>query len=155
MFKDHEATPERLDFTIIDRRAWEEHKPRLAWNEARVDWESGLAWNRAWREQGLFVTFQAGAFGYDLIQRFAGAARILMAMKEDPAWVKDMMDTIADLLIVGVEEMLARGFRFDGAFIANDMGYRNGPFFSPATYRELEMPSQNISTIPTIPCRTT
>jgi len=34
-------------------------------------------------------------------------------------------------------KMLARGFRFDGAFIWNDQAYRNGPFFSPAAYREL------------------
>jgi len=141
-FKDREATPERIAFTITDRKAWEEHKLRMAWNDSRVDWEGGLAWNRAFREKGLFVTYQAGAFGYDLVQRFVGAPTVLTAMKDDPAWIKDMIDTIADLIIVAVEEMMTRGFVFDGAFIANDMGYRNGPFFSPATYRELEFPSQ-------------
>ncbi|MFH0792910.1 MAG: uroporphyrinogen decarboxylase family protein, partial [bacterium] len=32
------------------------------------------------------------------------------------------------------------GYEFDGAFIYDDLGYRNGPFFSPATYRELLFP---------------
>jgi len=140
--KGREATPERIAFTITDRRAWEEHRPRLAWNESRVDWEKGLAANRAFRGEGLFVTYQAGAFGYDLIQRFAGAPQILMAMHDDPAWVKDMIDTVAELIIHAVEEMLSRGFCFDGAFIADDLGFRNGLFFSPALYRELEFSSQ-------------
>lgn len=142
VFKHQESTPETVAFTVNSRRTWEEHKPRLAWNESRVDWEGGLAYNRSCHDRGLFMTYQAGCFGYDLIQRFAGAPTILEAMIDDPAWIKDMMDTIAALIITAVEEMLRRGFRFDGAFIANDMGYRNGTFFSPQTYRDLEFPSQ-------------
>lgn len=142
VFKHHESVPQTLAFTIDSREVWEQHKARLVWNESRVDWERGLAANRAWRERGLFVTYQQGCFGYDLVQRFAGAPRVLEAMVEDPAWVKEMFDALADLLIAAVEEMLHRGFQFDGAFLADDMGYRNGPFFSPAAYRELELPSQ-------------
>ncbi|MBM4087728.1 MAG: hypothetical protein FJ272_23305, partial [Planctomycetes bacterium] len=142
VFKGQESVPELVDFAITDRRTWEEHKPRMAWNDSRVAWDSGVKANRAWREKGLFVTYQAGAFGYDLVQRFAGAPRVLEGMMDDPAWVKDMIDTIADLIITAVEEMLRRGFQFDGAFIADDMGYRNGPFFSPAMYRHFEFPSQ-------------
>jgi len=42
VFKRHESVPETLGFTIDSRRAWEEHKPRLVWNDARVGWEGGL-----------------------------------------------------------------------------------------------------------------
>ena len=139
--KDRETVPERLGFTIDSRQAWAEHRERLAWNDSRVAWESAAAANRRLREAGQFVTIQAGAFGYDRVQRFVGAHRVLEAMATDPAWVKDMIDTVADLIIAAAEEMLCRGFVFDGAFLADDMGYRNGPFFSPATYRELELPS--------------
>ena len=142
VFKGKESVPELLEFPITDRRAWEENKPRLAWNKSRVSWEAGLAGNRSLREKGdSFLLYSAG-FGYDRVQRFAGAPRVLMAMLEDPDWVKDMMDTIADLIITAAEEMLAYGFRFDGAFIWNDQAYRNGPFFSPAVYREMEFPCQ-------------
>ena len=139
--KGREAVPERLRFTIDSRRAWEEHRERLAWNDSRVAWDSALAANRRLREAGQFVTIQAGAFGYDRVQRFVGASRVLEAMALDPPWVKDMIDAVADLIIAAAEEMISRGFVFDGAFLADDMGYRNGPFFSPATYRELELPS--------------
>jgi uroporphyrinogen decarboxylase len=141
VFKNRESVPELIDYTITSRRAWEEHKPLLAWNDSRVDWENGLAGNRALREQGMFVPYSAG-FGYDRIMRFAGAPRVLQAMLEEPDWVRDMMDSVAASVIVGAEEMMAKGFRFDGAFVWNDLAYRNGPFFSPATFREMELPSQ-------------
>jgi len=141
VFKNQESVPELIDYTITSRRAWEEHKPLLAWNDSRVDWENGLAGNRALQEQGLFVPYAAG-FGYDRIMRFAGAPRVLEAMLEEPDWVRDMMDSVAESVIVGAEEMMAKGFRFDGAFVWNDLAYRNGPFFSPATFREMELPSQ-------------
>jgi len=141
VFKCQESTPELIDFLITDRGQWEEHKPRLAWNESRVGWQQALATNQSLRESGAFVTFQAG-FGYDRVQRFVGAPQVLEAMLDDPGWVMDMMDTVADLVIAAADAMLSRGLRFDGAFLWNDMAYRNGTFFSPAAYRRLELPSQ-------------
>jgi len=139
VFKGRESVPELLDYTITSRRAWEEYKPRLAWNEGRLYGEGHLASHRSLREKGYWINFAAG-FGFDRIQRFAGTERVLTAMLEEPDWVRDMMETIGETLIVAAGEMLARGFEFDGAFIWNDQAYRNGPFFSPAVYRELEFP---------------
>lgn len=141
VFKGKESVPELLDYTITSRERWEEHKPLLAWDQSRVDWEGGLAANRALREQGQFICYAAG-FGYDRIMRFAAAPRVLMAMHDDPVWVRDMMATIGDTVIEGCERMIAGGFCFDGAFIWNDLAYRNGPFFSPEMFREFEFPVQ-------------
>ena len=140
-FKDHESTPELVDFTITSREIWEEHKPRLEWNDDRVDWEEGLKANKALREKGDFICF-SGVFGYDRTQGIVGSERLLMAMAEDPDWVKDMFETAVDTVIRACGEMMSRGFEFDGAFVFDDMGYRNATLFSPATYRALEFPSQ-------------
>jgi uroporphyrinogen decarboxylase len=139
-FKDHESTPELIDFTITSRKIWEEYKPRLTWNDSRVKWEAALADNRRLREQGFFVTYTA-AVGYDRTQGIVGSPRLLMAMLDDPGWVRDMFEAEAEIAIAAYEEMTARGFEFDGAFIYDDMGYRNATLFSPAAYRELEFPS--------------
>jgi len=141
VFKGRESVPELIDYTVTDRKKWEELKPRYTWNESRVNWEAGLAANRAARATGLFVQFSAG-FGFDRVQRMVGMTRVLTAIAEDPEWVKEMFDATADLIIAAVEEMTARGFEFDGAFIWNDQAYRNGPFFSPAAWKELEFPAQ-------------
>lgn len=140
-FKDHESTPELIDQTIKDRRSWDEHKHRLAWNDKRVDWENGLKANREARARGAFVCLSA-AIGYDRTQGFVRSDRLLLAIAEDPAWVKEMFDTTVDLIIAGAEEMLARGFEFDAAFMYDDLGYRNATLFSPAAFRQLEFPSQ-------------
>ncbi len=130
------STPEYIEFTIKDRKSWEEHKPRLAWNDSRVNFEQGLKDNKRARRQGYFVHF-GGAFGYDKTQGIVGSQNLLMAMLDDPAWVKDMFDTSAQMLVESLEEMTARGFVFDGCFVYDDMGYRNASLFSPRCYREL------------------
>ncbi|UCH33302.1 MAG: hypothetical protein JSV65_12050 [Armatimonadota bacterium] len=140
-FKDHESTPELIDFTIRDRRTWDEHKHRLAWNDKRVDWEKALQANREARERGAFVCLSC-AIGYDRTQGFIRSDWLLMAIAEDPAWVREMFETTVDLVITGAEQMIRRGFQFDGAFMFDDLGYRNASLFSPAAFRELEFPSQ-------------
>ena len=140
-FKDHESTPERIDFAITDRKTWEEYKPRMAWNDSRVKWDEALKTNKAQLASDKFVHYNA-SFGYDKMQGFVGSQRLLMAMVEDPDWVKDLFDTAVDLAIAAAEEMMARGFEFDGAYVYDDMGYRNASLFSPAAYRALEFPSQ-------------
>ena len=141
VFKGQESVPELIDYTVTSREVWEDLKPRYLWNDSRVSWEAGLAANRAACEGDLFVQFAAG-FGFDRVQRMVGMPRVLVAIAEEPEWVKEMMDMTADLIIHAAEEMIARGFRFDGAFIWNDQAYRNGPFFSPAAWKELEFPNQ-------------
>jgi uroporphyrinogen decarboxylase len=39
---------------------------------------------------------------------------------------------------------MSRGMDFDAGWIADDLGYRNGVFFSPAMYRELLMPAHKL-----------
>jgi len=47
-----------------------------------------------------------------------------------------MVMTLAELIIVTAELMMNNGFKFDGAYLSNDMGYRNGLLFSPDSYRK-------------------
>ena len=78
--------------------------------------------------------------GYDWWQRIVGHANMLIGMVEEPEWIKEMFKANADLNIVIMEEMIARGIEFDSAFFWDDLGYKNGTFFSPAMYRELLFP---------------
>ena len=139
-WKNATSTPEMIDFTITTRAKWEEYKPlMLEWDDKRVDWEGTRKHYEASREKGKWITYN-GAVGYDRTQAFVGSERLLMAMAEDPAWVKDMTDTEAEIVIRGAEEMLAKGIDFDGGFFFDDMGYRNASLFSPRMYREISMP---------------
>ena len=63
-----------------------------------------------------------------------GSEQLLMAMADDTEWIKEMIMTTTELTLVMAEFMMKNGFKFDGAFVYNDMGYKNGLLFSPDIY---------------------
>ncbi len=133
------STPQMIGFTIASREDWEEHRPRMAMARDRIDWENDLARNRKEHEAGRWCAYSA-PIGYDRTQGIVGSVNLLMAMLDDPKWVFDMFEVGIDLNITCAEEMMAGGFKFDGAFLYDDMGYRNASLFSPQTYRSLLFP---------------
>ena len=132
-----------LGYTITTRDDWEEHKPRMTWNETRVDWSTeGKKYEQA-RSQGLyccplFVT------GFTRLCNMLGPERAMIAMVEDPEWVRDILMTEGQLTVVVIEEMFARGFDFDGIWWGDDLGYKHRAFFSRRMYRELLMPAHKL-----------
>ncbi len=134
------STPEYIDFMVKTRADWEEHKFRLEWDSSRIDVEASRQAQAEAEAQGKWFSFN-GAFGYDRLQGLIGSERLLMAMAEDPDWVQDMFDTVAELVCTALEEMVGMGFQFDGCFVYDDMGYRNATLFSPAMFRRFEFPN--------------
>ena len=139
-WKHQTSTPEMIDFTIKDRKTWEEYKPSMTYNESRIDLDNGLKHNQEIRQGDKYLSF-SGALGYDKTQGIIGSEALLMAMLDDPDWVADMFMAGVEIMIQNAEEMMASGYVFDGAFLFDDMGYRNGTLFSPADYRELLFPA--------------
>lgn len=135
-FRDYSTTPEIIDWPIKSKDDWYRIKDRLQPDVTRVDWVSSLnAYTRAY-EDGKFITYNA-AMGYDLFQSYIKTEELLVILVEDPEWAKDMFRTHAILLIEMAKIMMEHGFKFDGAFLFNDMGYRNGLLFSPKTYQKV------------------
>jgi len=134
------STPECLDFRIKTSADWFAWKQDLEIGRDRIDWEGGLRAQRAAHEQGLWFPYSS-ATGYDKTQGIVGSERLLIAMAQEPDWVADMFMTATELIIGTAQFMLEGGFRFDGAYLYDDMGYRNGPLFSPRMYRELCLPA--------------
>lgn len=142
-WKGKTSTPELIDFSITTREAWEEHKPRMAMNESRVDWDNQLKANREACAAGYFCTMNF-APGFTKVCDMVGPERTLMAMIDDPGWVKDMFMTDAQLCVDMAEEMMERGFEFHAGWIFDDLGFKHKGFFSPAMYRELLMPAHKL-----------
>jgi len=142
-WKTRTTTPELIDFSVNTRELWEEHKPRLAWNDSRVAWDAVRTGLHAAREQGMFCYLGWGP-GFTHICNIVGPERLLMAMVEDPDWVKDLFMTDAHLCAQIAEEMLARDFDFDAGWIFDDLGFKHKGFFSPRAYEELLMPAHKL-----------
>jgi uroporphyrinogen decarboxylase len=136
---DHRSTPELLDFRVKSRAQWDGLRGRLTPDPARVDWETVRAQHARWREQGRFVCI-AAIPGYEATWRKIGPEALLMAIAEDPDWVREMYEYDAEMVVGMMKLHLEQGIEFDGAWLWDDLGYRNAPLFSPRAYREQLLP---------------
>lgn len=138
-FLSYSPTPEVIDYPVKNREDWEKIKDRLYPDYARVDWASELNNFYRAKEKGEFITYR-GAMGYDLFQSsYMETEKLLMAMVQEPDWIKEMFRVHAELLVKMAKIMMEGGFEFDGAFLGNDMGCQRSSLFSPRLYRELLM----------------
>lgn len=139
-FKEQDSTPEFLDFTVTTPEAWEKAKARMTVSEDRIDWKTLESQYPKWQAEGRWI--QAGFwFGFDVTHSWmSGTETILIALLEEPEWVKDMFNTYLDRCIAHFDMLWDRGYRFDAIRWPDDMGYKNTTFFSPQLYRELLQP---------------
>jgi uroporphyrinogen decarboxylase len=142
-WKGKTSTPELIDFTITTREKWEEHKPRMVMNESRVAWDAVRDSNRAAREAGQFCHFSCGP-GFTKVCDMVGPTRLMMAMVDDPEWVKDMALTDGRLCAEIAEAMIDRGIEFDAGWVFDDLGYKGKGFMSVEMYRELFWPGHKV-----------
>jgi uroporphyrinogen decarboxylase len=138
-WKRRTSTPMLIRHMLDSPAAWEELKPNAAFRPERVSWKQDRPRYEKARRAGRFVHVGL-VIGYDELSSAVGPETLLPAMLEEPDWVRDMFRTFMDLKIACTEEMLAAGYEFDGAFVYDDLGYRNGTFFSTEVYRELLFP---------------
>jgi uroporphyrinogen decarboxylase len=138
--RDHSTTPEIIDYALKSREDWAAVKKRLQPSFTRVNWVSERARYDKARHEGKFITFSA-LVGYDLCQLYIRTEELLMYLLTDTDWIRDIVETHADLVIAMAQMMIEQGFAFDGAFLYEDMGYRKAPLFSPRTYRAVYQPA--------------
>ncbi len=139
-WKGQTSTPELLGFTVTDKKAWEEYKPLLEYDDKRVNWDDARKTYENARKEGYYLNYR-GTIGYDKWGNIIGPENFLPAVYLEPEWIKDVYMTDVELHIAVVEDMLAKGIQFDGAFLYDDLGYSNGTFFSPETYIEQLFPA--------------
>ncbi len=142
-WKNQESTPELIDFAITTRQTWEENKPRMVMNDSRVDWQAVKKAYEEAKQKGYFFTMNLGP-GFTKVCNMVGPERTLMAIIDDPEWLKDMFITDAQLCVDMAEEMMGRGLEFDAGWVFDDLGFKHRGFFSPAVYRELLWPAHKL-----------
>jgi uroporphyrinogen decarboxylase len=142
----HDSTPEHVDFLVKDRRAWEEHiKPKLTPDRRRINFEAYRNIRRHAQEKQRFFCW-SGVNVFELMHPVCGHQYMLMGMIDDTDWVKDMVNTYADLTIQLMEILFAEEGLPDGIWFYEDMGFKGRPFMSPAMYKEIVQPG-HIKTI--------
>ncbi|RIK29218.1 MAG: hypothetical protein DCC55_38195 [Chloroflexi bacterium] len=146
-FRTFVSTPEIIQWGIKTKADWEalkaRHSPDFAPDYARVDWVSLRQRYQQARSEGKCIAFSA-VIGYDQLQRYIKSEELLMITVDDPAWFREMVQTVAELVLRLARLVVGAGYQPDVAFFYNDMAYRNGPLFSPRTYRNCILESDQM-----------
>ncbi|HUS48224.1 MAG TPA: uroporphyrinogen decarboxylase family protein [Phycisphaerae bacterium] len=141
-WKHASSTPHWIARTIVDRDSWEAAKARMVMGRDRINWDYLKANYRTWRENGCWMQGSLW-FGFDVTHaRIVGTERLLMMMADDPQLVIDMFNYQLDCSLELLQMIWDEGYTFDAITWCDDMGYRNGPFFSIDMYRRILKPAQ-------------
>lgn len=131
-------TPNWLDFQIKGRDDWQRLKARAAYNPSRIP-EGIVEAYRAERARERFISYSVHACFHPTWHKI-GMETLLIWMLEDPGLIDEMFAAHTQLIIDLYEGIKALGVEFDGAWLSDDLGYRNAPLISPQLYRELVLP---------------
>lgn len=142
----HASTPEHVDFLVKDRKGWEEHiKPLLKPERRRINFKAYREAKQHAAQHNRFFAW-AGVNVFESMHPVCGHEYMLMGMALDPDWVKDMVNTYAQLTVEMQEILFAEEGPPDGLWYYEDMGFKQRPFMSPAMYKEIIQPG-HITTI--------
>jgi uroporphyrinogen decarboxylase len=131
-------TSQWLDFTIKNKEDWMKYRHQMEYNPSRIH-KSALNHYRHARSRGSFVCYSGHACFHPTWMRL-GMETMLMLMLDEPDFINDMFDAHAQLIIDIFDNLCKMGIEFDGAFLADDLGYRSSSLISPQLYRELVFP---------------
>lgn len=131
-------TSQWLDFTIKSLEDWQQHAQRMTFNPSRISAQTVESYRQA-RADGRFVCYMGHACFHPTWMRM-GMQNMLMTMLDDPELIRTLFSAHAQLIMDIFDGMRAMGMEFDGALLADDLGYNAGPLISPALYRELVFP---------------
>ncbi len=133
----HDATPEHIDFLVRDRATWEEHvKPWLRPDRDRIDFAAYRKAKREAADRNRFFAW-SGVNVFESMHPVCGHEHMLVGMAMDPDWVRDMVDTYAELTVALMEMLFAEAGYPDGIWFYEDMGFKKRPFISLEMYRAI------------------
>ncbi len=140
LWKHRMGTPEHLDFGCQSRDDWEQqYKPRLLERGVAVDVPRAIREYHHARERNRWA-YLAGIEGFEATRALVGDEIAMIAMAEDPEWIKDISDTYAELSIRSYQAIIDAGAQPDGLWTYGDMAFNHATMCSPAMYRELILP---------------
>lgn len=140
-WKSKSGTPEHVDFNVKERSAWEKQiKPFLvAVDRRRIRFETYRdAKKQAAEEERAFCW--SGVAPFEQMHPVCGHEYMLMGMALDPDWVKDMVNTFADMTIMHLDVLFEEEGVPDAFWFYEDMGFKEKPFMSPAMYQDIVQP---------------
>ncbi len=126
--------PQWLRHPLETRDDWEnEIKPRLNPDSPErypADWDEKV---KAWKQRDYSLTLRGGSiFGW--LRNWMGLERICLTLHDDPEWIQEMMDYMAEFCCACGRRAL-EDVDLDYVLLWEDMSYKSGPMMSPTMFR--------------------
>jgi len=139
--KNHDTTPEHVDFSIKTRQDWEKVREKLVnIDPRRINFEEYRRVKALAKKHDKFFCL-SGVNVFEMMHPICGHEYMLMGMALDPDWVHDMVTVYSDMILQLQEILFAQEGKPDGMFYYEDMGFKERPFMSPDMYREMIFPA--------------
>ena len=140
MNKRRASRPQYLQWPAGDRKGFEEIKERLEpllKDRVPPHWQE-LVKQYTGRDYPLTLGGYPCGF-YGALRFLMGEERLLLNFYDDPGFVRDFMNYLADFWIQLWGEVLSE-VKIDCVNFWEDMAYRSGPLISPEMFREFMLP---------------
>jgi uroporphyrinogen decarboxylase len=141
-WKNKPGTPEHLYFDITSEEVWRRkyREPLLAFDARRLgNLEQRRASYRQVMASGRFAVW-TGLLHFEIMRKAMGDIIMLEAMCLNPDWIRDFCDVVTGNIVRHLDALFTEVGLPDGMWLFEDMGYTQGPFVSPAMYRDLILP---------------
>lgn len=139
-WRDKSGTPEHIEFGCKTPDDWKNtYRPALLSAAFDLDLDAVRTDSARAEKDAAFVVLP-GIEAFEGMRQLVGDETLLMAMGEEPDWVRDMARVYTDLIHAYAQAVFDTGVPIDAFWVYGDIGYNHGPFFSPAMYRDLIWP---------------
>ena len=139
-WRNKSGTPEHMGFDCDTPEKWESvYKPALLASGLQVDPEVVKRNYRRGRERGRWCHL-TGVECFEETRSLMGDEITLMAMVEEPEWVRDVSRVFTDQMVRNLDAIMATGIQPDGLWIYGDMAFKSATMCSPQMYKELFWP---------------
>jgi uroporphyrinogen decarboxylase len=134
------GTPEHLGFDCDSREKWEQvYRPALLRSGLQANLEEIKRNYERSRAKGRWCHL-SGVESFEETRTLMGDEISLMAMVEEPEWVRDVSRVFTDQMLMNLDAIMTTGIQPDGLWIYGDMAFKSSTMCSPDMYKELFWP---------------
>ena len=140
-WKDHSGTPEHIDFRMTSREVWDRdyRSHLLTLDPARVNVDDTKKSLAEFGGEGFWTSY-GHMFIWEHMRQTMGDVCLYESLLLDKAWVHDFNRVYTDFFKEHYRYLIEQAGLPDGAWMYEDLGYKNGLFASPDLLAELIFP---------------
>jgi len=136
--KEQSSLPRSIDFLFKDRSGWAEYERRLQPDPGRLPKDLGTTIERLRSLDKPRAVFAGSMVG--MLRCWMGVENFCCACCVDPDLIRDVTDTIANLMCWFLDQVLPN-MSVDIAWGWEDICFRSGPLIPPAVFKEAVVPA--------------